>query len=336
MQQIAKRLLCFTLAVSAAAALTACSVTPPPVQQLDPVEVMPTQETPPPETAEPAETAETVPQAEPEAGTQTGTTASEQATDSQPEPPTEEACIQQARDILTALNKAPGAGETPTVTRQNDTTWSREEILVAFGDREVSFDGGTGALIGVRAFDNTSDDTAAPMEESAALAVAQAFYEALPYPTGYSYSNLDRFDDHAWTFSFSRSYTVELDGVQTAVFNPYEQVRIVIDPCTGLFQLSNAFCRPVAENAAEGRTPLTQADAQAIAEESTTFAQDRSAYTLTAALGCCLPFQDGGSYAGAARLCWSFQYDGEIDGVADCYWIDVDLYTGEVLSVLLT
>ncbi len=336
MQQIAKRLLCFTLAVSAAAALTACSVTPPPVQQLDPVEVMPTQETPPPETAETAETAETVPQAEPEAGTQTGTTASEQATDSQPEPPTEEACIQQARDILTALNKAPGAGETPTVTRQNDTTWSREEILVAFGDREVSFDGGTGALIGVRAFDNTSDDTAAPMEESAALAVAQAFYEALPYPTGYSYSNLDRFDDHAWTFSFSRSYTVELDGVQTAVFNPYEQVRIVIDPCTGLFQLSNAFCRPVAENAAEGRTPLTQADAQAIAEESTTFAQDRSAYTLTAALGCCLPFQDGGSYAGAARLCWSFQYDGEIDGVADCYWIDVDLYTGEVLSVLLT
>lgn len=336
MQQIAKRLLCFTLAVSAAAALTACSVTPPPVQELDPVEVMPTQETPPPETAETAETAETVPQAEPEAGTQTGTTASEQATDSQPEPPTEEACIQQARDILTALNKAPGAGETPTVTRQNDTTWSREEILVAFGDREVSFDGGTGALIGVRAFDNTSDDTAAPMEESAALAVAQAFYEALPYPTGYSYSNLDRFDDHAWTFSFSRSYTVELDGVQTAVFNPYEQVRIVIDPCTGLFQLSNAFCRPVAENAAEGRTPLTQADAQAIAEESTTFAQDRSAYTLTAALGCCLPFQDGGSYAGAARLCWSFQYDGEIDGVADCYWIDVDLYTGEVLSVLLT
>lgn len=333
MQQIAKRLLCFTLAVSAAAALTACSVTPPPVQQLDPVEVMPTQETPPPETAE---TAETVPQAEPEAGTQTGTTASEQAPDSQPEPPTEETCIQQARDILTALNKAPGAGETPTVTRQNDATWSREEILVAFGDREVSFDGGTGALIGVRAFDNTSDDTAAPMEESAALAVAQAFYEALPYPTGYVYSNLDRFDDHAWTFSFSRSYTVELDGVQTAVFNPYEQVRIVIDPCTGLFQLSNAFCRPVAENAAEGRTPLTQADAQAIAEESTTFAQDRSAYTLTATLGCCLPFQDGGSYADAARLCWSFQYDGEIDGVADCYWIDVDLYTGEVLSVLLT
>ena len=331
MQQIAKRLLCFTLAVSAAAALTACSVTPPPVQQLDPVEVMPTQETPPPETAE------TAPEADPEAGTEHDTTTPEPATGPQPEPPTEEACIQQARDILTALNKAPGAGETPTVTRQNDATWSREEILVAFGEKEVSFDGGTGALIGVRAFDDARDDTAAaPMEESAALAVAQAFYEALPYPTGYVYSNLDRFDDHAWTFSFSRSYTVELDGVQTAVFNPYEQVRIVIDPCTGLFQLSNAFCRPVAENAAEGRTPLTQADAQAIAEESTTFAQDRSAYALTAALGCCLPFQDGGSYAGAARLCWSFQYDGEIGGVADCYWIDVDLYTGEVLSVKLT
>ena len=331
MQQIAKRLLCFTLAVSAAAALTACSVTPPPVQQLDPVEVMPTQETPPPETAE------TAPEADPEAGTEIDTTTSEQATDSQPEPPTEEACIQQARDILTALNKAPGAGETPTVTRQNDATWSREEILLAFGEKEVSFDGGTGALIGVRAFDDARDDTAAaPMEESAALAVAQAFYEALPYPTGYVYSNLDRFDDHAWTFSFSRSYTVVLDGVQTAVFNPYEQVRIVIDPCTGLFQLSNAFDRPLAEDAAQGRAPLTQADAQAIAEESTTFAQDRSAYALTAALGCCLPFQDGGSYAGAARLCWSFQYDGEIGGVADCYWIDVDLYTGEVLSVLLT
>lgn len=92
----------------------------------------------------------------------------------------------------------------------------------------------------------------------------------------------------------------------------------------------------MAEDAAKGRTPLTQADAQAIAEESTTFTQDRSAYTLTATLGCCLPFQGDGSYADAARLCWSFQYDGEIDGVADCYWIDVDLYTGEVLSVLLT
>lgn len=329
MQQIAKRLLCFTLALSAAAALTACSVTPPPVQHLDPVEVMPTQETPPPETAE---TAETAPEADPE----TDTEAPEQAPDSQPEPPTEEACIQQARDLLTALNKAPDAAETPAVTRQHDTTWSREEIRVVFGEKEVSFDGGTGALIGIRAFDDASDDAAAPMEESAALAVAQAFYEALPYPTGYIYSSLDRFDDHAWTFSFSRRYTVELDGVSTAVFSPYEQVRIVIDPCTGLFQLSNAFDRPLAEDAAQGRAPLTQADAEAIAAESTTFAQDRAAYTLTAALGCCLPFRDDGSYADAARLCWSFQYDGEIDGVADCYWIDVDLYTGEVLSVLLT
>lgn len=331
MQQPAKRLLSFTLALSAAAALTACSVTPPPVQQMDPVEVMPTQETPPPETAE------TAPEADQETGTKADTTVSEQPFDSQPEPPTEEACIQQARDILAALNKAPDAAETPTVTRLTDTTWNREEILVSFSESEASFDGSTGALIRVRAFDAARDDTgAAPMEESAALAVAQAFYEALPYPTGYIYSSLDRFDDHAWTFSFSRRYTVELDGVSTAVFSPYEQVRIVIDPCTGLFQLSNAFDRPLAEDAAQGRAPLTQADAEAIAAESTTFAQDRAAYTLTAALGCCLPFRDDGSYADAARLCWSFQYDGEIGGVADCYWIDVDLYTGEVLSVKLT
>lgn len=324
MQHITKRLISFILAVTTAAILAACSATPPPVQQLEPVEVMPTQvpqQDPPQETAETAET---------------DTDPSAQAPEAQPEPLTDEAAVQQARDILAALDKAPDEGETPTVTHQNDQTWNREEILVAFSGSDVSFDGDTGALLAVHAFDDATEDTAAPMDESAAMAVAQSFYEALPYPTGYVYSSLDRFDDHAWTFSFSRNYTLELDGAPVTILNPYEQVRITIDPCTGRFQLSNAFDRPVANDDDGDLTLLTQEVAQGIAEESTIFAQDISAYTVTASLGCCLPSEDDGSYADAAQLCWSFQYDGEIDGIADCYWIDVDLYTGEVLSVLLT
>lgn len=259
--------------------------------------------------------------------------------------------ILQAKQVLDTVNKLDLDAEKLTVTRQTNQSWSRQEVQVSFTDdggrqTEVTFDAETGYLIEATTFDREFTD-GTPMAEDEALAIARQYYEQLPYARGYEYRSVEKYDDHAWSFSFDKAYTMNLWGQTQSVYSPYEEVRITIDPCTGSFQFSNCFYVPLLDDHEPGTEPVTEAQALQIAEDLDILAQPVENYEVTAALAVCLPrpgemaeyrgTTDGAGesyrYSSVSRLGWSLRFDGQRDGFADSYWICIDLYTAQVLSI---
>lgn len=260
----------------------------------------------------------------------------------EPEALSDQWFLSQAAEIMALVDKANPDVNRATVTRQVNQLWSREEVVVSFQGgadlRDVTFDAESGYLIGVSASDpGRAGET--PMDEAEALAVAQGYYDALPYARGYEFRHVEKFDDQSWMYSFDRPIAVTLWGETRTLHSAYEEVRIIIDPCTGAFQDSHCFYVPLLDDHQPEDAPLTQDEARAVAEQSVSFAQSLDQYQVTAELGVALPKPqpssplDNSRYYSITRLAWNFRYDGEIDGFANCYWISVDLYTGEILSV---
>ena len=276
--------------------------------------------------------------------------------------------LTQAVEVLELVGKEDVDRSRLTVTRQTNQSWNREEVVVNFsgGDdpRSVKFDWQSGYLIGATAFDTARED-GVPMDDEAALAAAQGYYDALPYAEGYEYRYVEKFDDQSWMYCFDRPVSVELWGEAQILYSAYEEVRIIIDPCTGAFQDSNCFYVPLLDDHQPGDEPLPEAQARAIAEGLGVLAQDVEQYAVTASLSVCLPEpeqvawlkrapEDGAASGGertetaeieepsgyryyeVTRLGWRLRYDGELDGFADSYEICIDLYTGQVLSIDMT
>ena len=277
--------------------------------------------------------------------------------------------IAQAVEVLAAVNKEEPDAAALTVTRQTNQMWSREEAVVTFADgegrtTEAKFDAQSGYLIGVTAFDKEIPEGGSPMGEAEALAVAQGYYDALPYAEGYTYDYVEKYDDHAWSFSFDRPFSLTLWGEEVTVCSDYEQVRIVIDPCTGAFQLSNCFYVPLLDDHAPEDVPLTREEAVAAVERSGILSGDPAAYAVSGEIAVCLPRPEavgwwlgetavedtspaadtavaqpsepgGERYYGLTRLGWALTFRQQPEGALfeTIYYVAVDLYTGEILAI---
>lgn len=262
--------------------------------------------------------------------------------------------IAQTVAVLSAVNKEDPDADALTVTRQTNQLWSREETVVTFTDgagrtSEAKFDAQSGCLIGVTAFDKEVPDSGTPMGEAEALAAAQGYYDALPYARGYTYDYVEKYDDHAWSFSFSKPLTLTLWGEEMTVCSDYEQVRIVLDPCTGAFQLSNCFYVPLLDDHAPEDAPLTRAEALAAVGRSGVLPGDPAAYEVSGDIAVCLPRPESVAwhlgedtavgenhrYYGLTRLGWAltFRQTPEDSLFETIYYVAVDLYTGEILAV---
>ena len=273
--------------------------------------------------------------------------------------------IAQAVTVLQTVGKEDARAESLTVTRQTNQLWSREEAVVTFTDgegraTETKFDAQSGYLIGVTAFDKEVPAAGTPMAEAEALAIAQEYYDALPYAAGYTCDYVEKYDDHAWSFHFDRPFALRLWGEEVTVRSDYEQVRIVIDPCTGAFQMSNCFYVPLLDDHGPEDAPLTKEEALAAAAEAGI--PPEAAELLSAEIAVCLPApgqvsrwlgteDDGDSagedtalaeaapggerYYGLTRLGWVLTYETRPpEGwFSTQYRVAVDLYTGDILSV---
>lgn len=279
------------------------------------------------------------------------------------EPLSDEWFMAQAAAVLTAVNKEDTEASQLKLTRQTNQMWSREEVVISYLDGlrgDVTFDAQSGYLIHVTAWDRELPQNGTPMSDADALAIAQSYYDALPYARGYEFQYVEKFDDNAWMFEFGKPIEVELWGEVTTLLSAYEQVRITIDPCVGTFQGSNCFYVPLLDDHAPEDQPLTQEEALATLFE---IYPDLKDYELVSAkLAVCLPrpgwipSATGGETRDAdktetvetgeiedilnlrayplTRLGWSFTLEHQPEdspfksGVRVC----VDLYTGEILS----
>lgn len=258
--------------------------------------------------------------------------------------------IDKAIYVLNTVNKLDIDASQLTVTRQTNQQWNREEVLVSFSDTEnrtsdAKFEAESGCLIKVTAFDKEiTGDT--PMSDSDALAIAQNYYDILPYAKGYSFDYVEKVDDHGWMYHFDKPMQVILWGESQTIYSDYEQVRIVIDPCSGTFQLSNCFYVPLLDDHSSETEPIKQEEAITIVEAQQILTYDISNYTIDAKIGVCLPRPEEVSlYLGASeytgedykyynitRLGWILTIGSESVDVSTMQFC-IDLYTGEILSI---
>lgn len=280
------------------------------------------------------------------------------------EPLTDQWFMAQAAAVLTAVNKEDTQASQLKLTRQTNQRWSREEVVVSYLDGlqgDVTFDAQSGYLIHVTAWDRELPQNGTPMSDADALAVAQGYYDALPYAGGYEFQYVEKFDDNAWMFEFGRPIQVELWGEAMTLLSAYEQVRIIIDPCVGTFQGSNCFYVPLLDDHGPEDQPLTQEEALDILFEISPNLKD---YDLVSAkVAVCLP-EPGWLIPQAARgeaqspdqtettgtqetedwmnlrayhltrLGWAFTLKHQPEGspFEGGVQVCVDLYTGEILS----
>lgn len=273
----------------------------------------------------------------------------------------------QAAAVLTAVNKEDTEATQLKLTRQTNQQWNREEVVVSYVDGlrgDVTFDAQHGYLIHVTAWDREISQGGIPMSDADALAIAQGYYDALPYARGYEFQHVEKFDDNAWMFLFGKPIQVELWGETMTLLSAYEQVRITIDPCVGTFQLSNCFYVPLLDDHAPEDQPLTQEEALAIVFER--FPNLKDYDLVSAKVTVCLPTPGwpGTSFGGEetgetpdadwtetnetgeagdmlnlrayhlTRLGWELklEYQPEDSPFLSGDRVCVDLYTGEILS----
>lgn len=247
--------------------------------------------------------------------------------------------LDQALAVLSVLEREVDQSQM-TVTHALDQRWSRSIVTVSFPLEEqevdVTFDESGGNLLSIHNWPASDAGQGLPvMSEEDALAAAEDWYRRLPYVQGYEYTYVNQIDDGAWMYSFCRPMEVEVDGETIHLYNAYEEVRITIDPRTGAFILSNSFYVPLLDDHQPEDTPLTEAEAIAIAQaQRGDFGFDK----ITAEVAICHPNYWGveGSadyaYVSVTRLAWSVTFYSYGELFDTMTMVDVDLYTGEVLG----
>ena len=258
--------------------------------------------------------------------------------------------IGQAAVILKTVNKWDIDVDQLVVARAFNKADEREEVSVMLrGDGQKStatFDADTGDFLGASTFDKVYTDNTLMSTEDA-LRCAEEFYRSLPYPQGYEFSYLSRFDDHGWTYSFSRAVTVEVGGTTHKLLSDYEQVRITIDPCSGSFEMCNSFSYPLLDDHGPDQNPVTADEAMELAVKSG-MVSGITAENTTAELVICRPNPgvmsvyngtEQGSIVGfknypITRLAWQLHCKYDYGFARGSFKVFVDLYTGEVLDLI--
>ena len=160
-----------------------------------------------------------------------------------------------------------------TINYQINEWYQREEAEVHFtlSDKpgSVKFDRKSGNLIGITYWTGENHESDTLMSEEAALACARDWYEKLPYPKGYEYASVAKYDDHAWSYDFTRMVEIDLEGEHYTLKNYLEDARITIDPTNGALTLGNCFYVPLLDDHEEGQEPIHKEDALALAADWT-------------------------------------------------------------------
>lgn len=225
-----------------------------------------------------------------------------------------------------------------TVTRQENLFWSREEAAVVYDlddcRTEVTFDAKSGYLVHISSIDwDETREEAVCKTLQEAIDLARVYYEALPVPQGYTYTGCTEYDEQYWSLEFCHE-------LENGLVNQYEMVRIALNPITGRLEGLNVFNVPLLDDHGPDDIPLTQAEAEAAAENCPSVNLEGKVLR-SAEIQIVLPnwwFTDYFSDAGNARasdvtrLAWSLVYENPDSWYADELWIDVDLYTGEILG----
>lgn len=243
-----------------------------------------------------------------------------------------------ASDILTKLG-IDTTGLTPKITTQFATRYERAQVKVAFNDFYIIFDAADKTPISGQLPKHA--DTDQPISEQQALTAAQQFYDTLPFPDGYIYSNSNRIDSQYGQFSFTRSYQIPLGDSAVSVVNPYEEIRITVDYLSGEVESWNSFYFPLLDDHTPQDTPISEADAINIAAQKL---EDAKGYTASAEISIVLPnylFTDYSDqisqgqnyvYPSDTRIAWLVEFDRSNELFTDKIKIYVDYYTGEILG----
>ena len=269
-------------------------------------------------------------------------------TPAQAEPLTDTYCLEKTREIIKLIHKENMDTSQMKISYQKDEWWNREEVMVSFAKKDgegglsVTFDRETGYFLNADCF-GSEKISGNLMSEDEALAAARGWYEKLPYPQGYEYMYVNKFDDETWMYSFCRKVDVEMNGEILHLTNAYEEARIGINPKTGDFVLCNAFYVPLLDDHKEGDVPLTEKQAREIAEKTLMgeTKKDPDQAEIRTELVIAHPNYMFTSYESTddfrmpsvTRLAWRITFDFPNDeGFADQTCINVDLYTGEILG----
>ena len=160
-------------------------------------------------------------------------------------------------------------GRDMTIRYQTNEIYERAEAEVSFQLEEkpvnVRFDRESGYLIGISYWPGEAIEDKEQMSESDVVFTAMDWYEKLHFPQGYLYNNLTKMDDHMWFLDFSRQVEIEVEGEKLSLSNPYETVRLGIDPCNGALVLANVFYIPLLDDHEEDMKVLTKEEAMRIA-----------------------------------------------------------------------
>lgn len=261
--------------------------------------------------------------------------------------------MEKTREILKLINNEDVDTTRLKISHQKDEWWNREEVMVSFAGKEgegqlfVTFDRETGYFLKADCFGN-EETSGNLMSEEEALAAARSWYEKLPYPQGYEYTYVSKFDDETWMYSFCRKVDVEINGEILHLTNAYEEVRIGINPKTGDFVICNAFYVPLLDDHKEGDVPLTKERAVEIAADTLKKQNlDPDQAEITASVEIVHPNYTytpyGWNYgqiedeknlrmSSVTRLAWDVIFTAEREYFTQEVRIYVDLYTGEVLG----
>lgn len=254
------------------------------------------------------------------------------------EPLSDEYFAARAKEILTLVGQESRVSSQIKITRQEHLTWAREEVEVSFSEEglppvNVTFDAEDGTLLNLIGFEWKIEQAHPCKTKQEAGALATQYYEMLPVPQGYVLRSCTEFDEAYWSFDFCRD-------VGGGIYSYYEDVRIGIDPQTGTLNGCVVFHVPLLDDHAPSDVPLTQQQAQEIAEGLNELDTER--FTLKSAeVEVVLPnwwftdsFGTGNELRASkvSRLGWVLVYEDTSSEFADMVWVYIDYYTGEVLG----
>ncbi|MDO5409762.1 MAG: hypothetical protein Q4F21_04830 [Lachnospiraceae bacterium] len=182
--------------------------------------------------------------------------------------------LQKAQAVLQMIGAESVDVSKMKLQYQKNEVWNREEVEITFpmeGNQDktsVTFDRESGNFLKAHFWRGENSNQGTVMSDKKALEAARGWYERLPYPQGYQYTNVSKIDDHCWMYSFCRNLDIELNGKTVSLRNPYEEARISIDPTNGKLILCNSFYVPLLDDHKEGDVPLTEQEARKIADKA--------------------------------------------------------------------
>ena len=258
------------------------------------------------------------------------------APSAEPKPLTDEVFIQKGLAILNQIGMLDLQPEQLTVIRQENLYWGRQEAVVVFDQgnirMSVKYNAVTGRFLGMNGIDWQLDSSAACSGDAEAEALARRYYEALPVEQGYVMAGMEKYDAQYWSYDFCRE-------IEPGVCNPYEMVRVAINPVSGRLTGCNVFYVPLLDDHEPGQARITQEQAEAVVRESIP-AEVAGMHLTQAEVRIVFPnwiYTEYGDVpnrraSDVSRWAWVLNYDKETGEFTEQICVYVDCWTGEILG----